>query len=99
MSWQASPSALVDAGRINLCEGVASGFNPTNFFKADAIRSIVSIDPANLRDNRLGSVMLRSQVLWDDGSLSALVSPRLAGRRATPPSIGTLVRRIDNGGT
>ncbi len=78
LSWHLTPSALVDAGRINLREGVASGFNPTDFFKADAIRSIVSIDPASLRENRLGSVMLRSQVLWAGGSLSALVSPRLA---------------------
>ncbi|WP_245964676.1 hypothetical protein [Trinickia dinghuensis] len=78
ISWQPTQSTIVDAGRINLREGVASGFNPTDFFKADAIRSIVSIDPASLRENRLGSVMLRGQLLWAGGSLSALVSPRLA---------------------
>lgn len=80
VSWQPMPSTLFDAGRINVREGVASGFNPTDFFKADAIRSVVSIDPASLRENRLGSVMLRSQALWAGGSVSALVSPRLAGR-------------------
>ncbi len=79
-SWQLTPSVLLDAGRINVREGVASGFNPTDFFKANAIRSVVSIDPASLRENRLGSVMLRSQTFWAGGSLSALVSPRLAGR-------------------
>jgi hypothetical protein len=78
ISWQPTPLVLLDAGRINVREGVASGFNPTDFFKADAIRSVVSIDPASLRENRLGSVMLRGQVLWAGGSMSALVSPRLA---------------------
>lgn len=80
VSWQPMPSALLDAGRINVREGVASGFNPTDFFKTDAIRSVVSIDPASLRENRLGSVMLRSQLLWAGGSVSALVSPRVADR-------------------
>ena len=85
VSWQPTPSALFDAGRINVREGVASGFNPTDFFKADAVRSIVSIDPASLRENRLGSVLLRGQALWNGGSASALFSPRLADR----PSDGT----------
>lgn len=80
ISWQPTPWVLLDAGRINVREGVASGFNPTDFFKANAIRSVVSIDPASLRENRLGSVMLRSQVLWAGGSVTALVSPRLADR-------------------
>ncbi|WP_323118271.1 hypothetical protein [Burkholderia alba] len=77
VSWQASPNAIVDAGRINLREGVASGFNPTDFFKAGALRSVVSIDPESLRENRLGSVMARGQMLWNGGSVTALVSPRL----------------------
>ena len=80
VSRQATPSFLVDAGRINVREGVGSGFNPTDFFKAGALRSIISIDPASLRENRLGTVMLRAQTLWAGGSLSMLVSPRLAGR-------------------
>ncbi|MBR8431483.1 hypothetical protein KDW37_12115 [Burkholderia cenocepacia] len=77
VSWQASPNALVDLGRVNLREGVASGFNPTDFFKVGALRSVVSIDPESLRENRLGSVMMRGQLLWSGGSMTALVSPRL----------------------
>lgn len=80
VSWRASPNAIVDAGRINLREGVASGFNPTDFFKAGALRSVVSIDPESLRENRLGSVMARGQILWDGGSATALVSPRIGTR-------------------
>jgi len=56
---------------------VALGYNPTDYFRFDAVRSVVSIDPASLRENRLGSVMLRAQRLWSGGSLTAIVSPRL----------------------
>lgn len=80
LSWQPNETTIADAGRVNLREGVASGFNPTDYFKANAVRSIVSIDPASLRENRLGSVMLRSQMLWSGGSFSALVSPKLASQ-------------------
>jgi hypothetical protein len=78
LSWQIAPSEIIDFGRINTRYGVASGYNPTDFFRDDAIRSVVSVNPASLRNNRLGSVMLRTQVLWDGGALTALVSPKLA---------------------
>ncbi|WP_207004534.1 hypothetical protein [Trinickia mobilis] len=83
LSWRPNTSAIVDAGRINLREGVAPGFNPTDFFKAGALRAVTSIDPESLRENRLGSVMLRGQALWNGGSVTALVSPPLA---STPSS-------------
>lgn len=80
LSWQARTDRIADLGRINVRYGVAYGYNPTDYFRADAVRSIVSIDPSSLRENRLGSVMLRGQTLWTDGSLSALYSPKLADR-------------------
>ncbi|WGS51932.1 hypothetical protein LFL96_27380 [Paraburkholderia sp. D15] len=85
LSWQPSQAVIVDAGRINLREGVAAGFNPTDFFKTNAIRSVVSIDPTSLRENRQGSVMLRSQLLWTGGSMSALVSPPLQHNPSDAP--------------
>jgi opacity protein-like surface antigen len=78
VSWQMWPNAIIDAGRINTHNGVAFGYNPTDYFRADAVRSIISIDPASLRENRLGSVMIRGQTLWAGGSLTALYSPKLA---------------------
>jgi hypothetical protein len=78
LSWQARPDRVADLGRINARNGVALGYNPTDYFRAGALRSIVSIDPASLRENRLGSAMLRGQQLWDSGSLTALYSPKLA---------------------
>ncbi len=91
LSWQPQPDRIADLGRINTRYGVASGYNPTDYFRAGAIRSIVSIDPASLRENRLGSVMLRGQTLWSDGSLTGLYSPKLADRPndgAFDPDVG-----------
>ena len=70
-------ATLLDAGRINVRNGVASGYNPTDFFRARAVRSPVSINPTSLRENRQGSVMLRGQRLWDSGSVTALFAPNL----------------------
>lgn len=78
LSWQARPDRIADLGRINARYGVASAYNPTDFFRAGAVRSVVSVDPASLRENRLGSVMVRAQTLWNEGALSALYSPKLA---------------------
>lgn len=78
VSWQAQPDRVADLGRINVRNGVALGYNPTDYFRAGALRSIVSLDPASLRENRLGSAMLRGQQLWNSGSLTALYSPKLA---------------------
>lgn len=77
LSWQPSPERALDVGRINARYGVASGYNPTDYFRSGANRSIVAIDPASLKKNRQGSVMLRGQTLWHGGSLTAMVSPRL----------------------
>ena len=85
LSWQPQPSLLLDAGRINGRQGVAYGYNPTDFFRTDAVRSIVSIDPNSLRDNRLGTVMLRGQQLWDSGALSVVYAPRLTDHASAAP--------------
>ncbi|WP_292937055.1 hypothetical protein [Noviherbaspirillum sp.] len=80
VSWQARDDQLFDFGRINARYGVATGYNPTDYFRAGATRFVVSADPASLKKNRMGSVMLRTQSLWESGSLTALYSPKLATR-------------------
>ena len=77
LSWQYSPELNVDAGRINLRYGSAWGFNPTDFFKANALRVVVLPDPTSLRENRQGTVALQMQQLWADSAVSAAYSPRL----------------------
>ena len=96
LSWQAQPDRVADLGRINARNGVALGYNPTDYFRAGALRSTVSIDPASLRENRLGSAMLRGQALWNGGSLTALYSPKLADRPSDAvfsPDFGATNRR------
>jgi hypothetical protein len=63
LSRQAQPNQIVDLGRINVRNGVAMGYNPTDYFRIGALRSAISLDPASLRENRLGSAMLRYQTL------------------------------------
>ncbi|MCK6393249.1 MAG: hypothetical protein L6Q67_06075 [Zoogloea sp.] len=96
LSGRLQPDTLVDLGRINVRNGVALGYNPTDYFRAGAVRAAVSISPASLKENRQGSVMLRGQQLWAGGALSALFSPGLA-RQAEPeglnPDLGATNRQ------
>jgi hypothetical protein len=85
VSWQPLSDLLVDAGRINARQGVALGYNPTDFFKADALRTVDSLDPDSLRDERLGTVMLRGETLWSSGAFTALYAPRLADAPSNGP--------------
>ena len=79
LSWQAEGgSTVLEFGRINLRYGTAYGYNPTDFFRDGSLRTLTSANPFALRDNRLGTVMLRAQQLWSSGSLSVAYSPKLA---------------------
>lgn len=78
LSWRPSNDLIVDLGRVNQHAGVAVGYNPTDFFRDGALRSVVTVDPASLKKDRQGSVMLRAQALWEGASLTALYSPALA---------------------
>jgi len=77
VSWEARPDLVLDMGRVNLRQGAAWGYNPTDFFRGGSLRSIVSPDPARLRENRLGTVVVQAQSLWSGGSFAAALSPRL----------------------
>ena len=78
LSWQADGGAtVVEVGRVNLRFGPAYGYNPTDYFRGGTLRTFTTADPVALRENRLGSVMIRGQRLWEDGSLSAVFSPKL----------------------
>ena len=56
LSWARTDDQIIDFGRVNVRHGVATGFNPTDWFKEGALRSIVSPDPLMLRENRQGTV-------------------------------------------
>ncbi|HEX4596648.1 MAG TPA: hypothetical protein VH278_02595 [Burkholderiaceae bacterium] len=79
-SWEPVEQTFVDAGRINLKSGVALGFNPTDFFKTRAVVEPVSVDPVVLREDRLGTLMLRGQRVWRAASLTVAYAPAVASR-------------------
>jgi hypothetical protein len=80
LSFRDGGNEIVDFGRINVREGVGFAYNPTDYFRADAVRSLISIDPDTLRDERMGTLMARSQTLWSSGSLTAILAPRVDAR-------------------
>lgn len=85
LGWRWTDTTTVEAGRINIRHGVGAGYNPTDFFRDNALRSVVSPDPAVLRENRQGTVGLQFQQLWSSGAVTVLYSPDL-GRRPVDDS-------------
>ncbi len=76
-AWRAGDGTFLELGRINLKSGVALGFNPTDFFKTRAVVEPLTADPTVLREDRLGTVMLLGQHVWNRGSLTVALAPRL----------------------
>lgn len=83
-AWQPDSTRQLALGRINVRYGVATGFNPTDFLRDSAVRSVTSADPASQRDNRQGTVMLRAQQWWDGGAANLLLAPALGHAPASP---------------
>jgi hypothetical protein len=84
-AWQPNSTRQLALGRINVRNGVATGFNPTDFLRDSAVRSVISADPASQRDNRQGTVMLRAQQWWDGGAANLLLAPALSHSSGTTP--------------
>lgn len=88
VSWEPAPQDYLDLGRVNLRNGAAIGFSPTDFFKTRAVVDRVSNDPSVLRENRLGTVMLRGVSVGEKGAVSFAYAPSLAD--PSPVYSGTL---------
>jgi hypothetical protein len=82
VTWEPVRNMYLEAGRINVRNGVALGFNPTDFFKTRSLVGQASLDPSVIRQNRLGTVMARGQAIWDRGSASVAL-----GLKLTDPSV------------
>lgn len=79
LDWRLPDSgASLQAGRINLRNGPAFGYNPSDFFRSGALQVITTADPVALRENRLGTVMLNLRRPWAQGELSLALAPKLA---------------------
>jgi hypothetical protein len=92
-TWTDNQAWFAQLGRINLKSGVAEGFNPTDYFKTRAVVEPTSIDPAVLREDRLGVVMLQTQWIGALGSLTFAVAPKLAGE--SPPYGGNALPTLN----
>src|SRR5262252_5780773 len=77
-SWEIFDRTYIDAGRINLKSGAALGFNPTDFFKTRAVVEPLSSDPSVLREDRLGTLMLRGQRIWAGGAMTVAFAPAVS---------------------
>ncbi len=85
VSFEPSARVYLDAGRINLRNGSALGFSPTDYFKARSLVSQASIDPSDLRNNRLGTAMLKAQGIWEGGSAVVAFAPKLQRSSGVAP--------------
>jgi hypothetical protein len=99
-SWHPVEGVFLDAGRINLKSGVALGFNPTDFFRTRAVVEPLSVDPSVLREDRLGTMMIRGQFVWHGGAVTAAYAPKLTSpsrlyQDATLPSIDPMYDRTN----
>lgn len=79
---------FTDVGRINWRNGVATGFNPTDFLRDGAGLEQTTQDPLALRENRLGTVMLRQQWLGEAGSIQAALIPSIPHGNDSPRAFG-----------
>ena len=77
LAWKVDGETFLDIGRINVKSGVALGFNPTDFFKTRAVVEPLSADPSVLREDRLGTLMLYGQHLWENASLTVVAAPKV----------------------
>ena len=82
LSWHPADPLYVDAGRVNLKSGIALGYNPTDFFKTRSVSEPLSQDPTVLREDRLGTLMLRAQRMWERGSVTLAFAPGI--HKASP---------------
>jgi hypothetical protein len=80
-TWEPLTQTYLEFGRINLKNGIALGFNPTDFFKTRTAVAQASADPSALREDRLGTLMLRAQTILDGGSLTFAYAPKLHSPR------------------
>jgi hypothetical protein len=78
LQWRLDDGDVAEAGRVNLRQGAALGFNPTDYFRARAAVDTSTRDPQEQRNNRLGTVMLNAQRVGARGSLLVALAPRLS---------------------
>ena len=72
----------MEAGRINVRNGVATGYNPSDFYRMGAISATRTRDPQRLRESRLGAVQLRAGTRMIGSEWTVSLSPSLHDRES-----------------
>ncbi len=72
-----SEKNIFEIGRINIADGFARGYNPTDYFKGGS-SFINSKDPKEIKDNRLGSIMFKNTIFLDSFTVKAIYSPKIS---------------------
>lgn len=67
----------VQVGRINVREGNAYNFNPTDYYRANSAKLFVNPSPLVTRESRQGTFGVRGLWLQSQGAISLLYSPKL----------------------
>lgn len=80
VTLKAGDALFADLGRLNLRSGVGTGFNPTDWLREGAAVPQTTQNPASLRENRLGTFMMRFQAIENWGALHVAAIPHLAPR-------------------
>ena len=95
LTWEPFTRTYLEAGRINVRNGVALGFNPTDFFKTNTLIETASLDPSVIREDRLGALMLRGQTIFSGGSASFAFAPKIQRPLALTASTSGFDPRFD----
>jgi len=72
-----SSTNIYEIGRMNVKEGVARGYNPSDFFRGSSSLTLSS-DPKEIKDNRLGSVMVQNSMFFNDFTVKNIYSPKIS---------------------
>ena len=83
VEFQPTDTVWLELGRVNIRNGVALGFNPTDFFRPRTVIEPLTADPSVLREDRLGTLMVTGQALWHFGSITMAYAPKVT----TPTAI------------
>ncbi len=71
---------FLEIGRINIREGVARGYNATDYFKGAGL-VFDSLIPSERRENRLGTLLVQSTLFLDRATLKMLYAPKISVKK------------------
>ena len=71
-----------ELGRINIKEGVARAYNPTDYFKGSYSLTL-SQDPKDRKENRLGALLISQTLFLDKFTIKGIYSPKVSVRKDT----------------